>query len=72
MGWWEDLGNAVSDAVDAAADFVEGVVETAADVAVDAVETAGNAARDWLDPFGGPMVWVGGVISGITNVVGAS
>jgi hypothetical protein len=72
MGWWEDLGNAVSEAVDAVADVVQAVVETAADAAADVVETAGNAVQGWLAQFGGAMEWLGGVISGTANVVGAA
>ena len=72
MGWLEDLGNAVSDAVDTVAGVVEAVVETAGDGVTDIVETVGNAAQDVLQSYGGPVgAWLGGVVNGVTNLAGA-
>jgi hypothetical protein len=85
MSWWDDFSNAVSSAVDAAADVVEGVVNAAGDAAADVVETAGNLAQDGLNALGdalggipvvggflkGAMSWLGGVVSGASNFFGA-
>jgi hypothetical protein len=50
MGWFEDLGNAVSSGVAVVADVVETVVETVTD-------TAGvNYVVDWLNINGGAVV----------------
>ena len=72
MGWWEDLSNTVSNVVDTAADVVQAVVGTAGDVVTDVVETAGNIASDGLQASGFPVAaWLGGVINGTTNLIGA-
>ena len=72
MGWWEDFSNAVSEGADAVADVVQAVVDTAGDAATDLVETVGNGVQQALQTFGGPAgAWLGGVINGITNLVGA-
>lgn len=78
MGLWEDVSGAVSDAVDTVADVAQAVVEGVADATTDVVETVGNAAEDVLNVVGNtfPLLevatsWLGGVIAGITNVLGA-
>jgi len=85
MSWWDDFSNAVSSAVDAAADVVEGVVNAAGDAAADVVETAGNLAQDGLNALGdalggipgiggfldGALGWLGGIAAGVGNLAGA-
>jgi len=71
MGWWEDLSKAASDVVDTVADVVQTVVDTAADGAADIVETVGNGIQSVLQPFEPGGSWLGGVVNGITNVIGA-
>lgn len=71
MGWWEDLSNTVSNAVDAAANVVQSVVDTAADGITDVVETVGNVVQTGLQGFGLGGAWLGGVVNGLTNLVGA-
>jgi hypothetical protein len=63
MGWFEDLGNAMSSGVAVVADVVETVVETVTDTAenavdagADAMEDSVNYVVDWLNINGGAVV----------------
>jgi hypothetical protein len=81
MGFFEDLGNAVSSGLAVVADVVETVVETVTDTAENAVDTAADTMQDavnhvvdWIDIHAGPVVGgiavvVGGVVNGIVEGV---
>jgi hypothetical protein len=63
MGWFEDLGNAVSSGVAVVADVVETVVETVTDTAENAVDAGADVMEDsvdyvvdWLNINGGAIV----------------
>jgi hypothetical protein len=71
MGWFEDLGNAVSSGVAVVADVVETVVETVTDTAENAVDAGADVMEDSVDYV---VDWLningGAIVGGIANVVG--
>jgi hypothetical protein len=71
MGWFEDLGNAVSSGVAVVADVVETVVETVTDTAENVVDAGADAMEDSVDYV---VDWLningGAIVGGIANVLG--
>jgi hypothetical protein len=59
MGWFEDLGNALSSGVAVVADVVETVTDTAenaVDAGADVMEDSVDYVVDWLNINGGAIV----------------
>lgn len=85
MGFWSDVGDAISSGANAVADAVETGVNAVEEVVTDVVETVGNGIEDGIsavgDVLGGiPVIggilegvfdWAGSVISGVFDFVGA-
>lgn len=86
MGFWSDIGDAISDGADAVGNAVEDVVNGVGDAVSDAVETVGNGISDGLNVFGsvlekipgvgrllgGVVRWLGDIVSSGLTFVGAT
>lgn len=73
MGFFDDIGNAISDAADAVADVVEDVVNAVEEVVTDVVETVGSGIEDGLSAVGdflSGIPVVGGIVGGFFHWVG--
>lgn len=85
MGFFDDVGDFISDVADTAAGVVEDVVNAVEEVVTDVVETVGNAVEDAATAVGDflsgvPLIggllsgffrWLGTAISAIFDLVGA-
>lgn len=73
MGFFDDIGDAISGAADAVAGAVEDVVNAVEEVVTDVVETVGNAVEDGLSAVGdflSGIPVIGGILSGFFHWVG--
>ncbi|MEI8114373.1 MAG: hypothetical protein WCI54_12120 [Bacteroidia bacterium] len=84
MGWMNDIGKAISSAVDAVAEVATTIATAIGDFVGDGFETTGNAVQDGLNVIGnrvsgipgvggflkGTFAWMGGIIAGAANLAG--
>jgi len=71
MGFFSDIGNAVSSAASAVGDAVEGAADAVADTVQDAVDTVVDGVQDGIEAGSGWLCAHGGsVLCGVGNVVG--
>jgi len=85
MGFWSDVGDAISSGANAVADAVETGVNAVEEAVTDVVETIGNGIEDGIDAVGDvlggvPVIggflegfcdWAGSVVSGVFDLVGS-